>query len=83
VELPFLLCWSCRARDVSPDLEALRHLVAVLLGREEVAPQSAVRRDGPLGGEEPLCMPWGFKPLHPPLPLGIRCAPLMSTCSRS
>jgi hypothetical protein len=30
---------------------------------------SKVLGDRPIRGEKPLGMPWGFEPLHPPLPL--------------
>jgi hypothetical protein len=34
-----------------------------------VAPRSEVLGDETIWGEETLGVPWGFKPLHPPLPL--------------
>jgi hypothetical protein len=61
-----------RARDLLSDLESLTHLLAVHGGGEPVAFRSEVLADGTILREETLRVPWGFKPLHPPLSLAGR-----------
>jgi hypothetical protein len=57
------------ARDLLPDLESLTHLLGVLGGGEPVSFRSEVLADGTIHGEKTLRVPWGFRPLHPPLSL--------------
>lgn len=50
----------------------MRHLVALLMGREQEAPRAEVLRDGTIHCEEPLGLAGGLKPLHAPFPLPRR-----------
>ena len=61
-----------RARDLSPDLESVGHLLAVLGSRQEVASRTEVRDDRPVRGEKALRVPGGFEPRHALLPLARR-----------
>ena len=72
LSLTLPLCGHGRARDLLLDLESLTHLLAVLGGGEPVAFRSEVLADGTIRGEKTLHVPWGCKPLHPPLSLAGR-----------
>jgi hypothetical protein len=58
------LCGRSQPRDFPPDLESLTHLLAILGGREPVAPRSEVLGDGAISGKEALGVSWGFEFTH-------------------
>src|SRR5262245_57162512 len=63
------LCGRGHPCDVPPGQDALTHLLAIPWGREPVAPRAGVGRDGTIGRQKPLGVPWGFEPTHASFPL--------------
>jgi hypothetical protein len=66
------LCGPGRAGNLLPGLESLRHLLAVLGGREEVTPRSEVRGDGAIREEKTLGVSRGLESPHAALSLAGR-----------
>jgi hypothetical protein len=60
------------ARDLLPHLESLPHFLTVLESGKPMPARSKVLGNRTIGGEKPLGVPWGLKPLHASLALACR-----------